>query len=258
MNNNQNINKEMSRSFVKFGLFIIALTAVVFLAKTFALGYYKVRLYDTYENCTVSTSTKTVRGSKGSTKTKYYVKVVCKDPELLAKNKADTQEGEEASQKESRMKVKINYEDHNSNKSDNDEDAEEEVLFSGYVSRAYYKHFLNYDDSKIAMYTTDWGRHFPVWDRNCSVTEAEKQYRQLDPPVLWQTLYCFGLGVGLFSLIMGIKAKKTSTNYSNDRVYESEFRFENTEDALVGMAHARIQREKADEYRRRHNRYRRY
>lgn len=245
MNNNQNINKEMSRSFAKFGLIVLLLTGVFFAGKSF-LGYTKVRMYDTYNCCTVSTSTRTVRTSKGGSKTEYHVKVVCKDPEMLDKKKAAAQENKDSAKKDSRMKVKIKY-DNNNNASDYDEkDLEEEVLFSAYVPREYYKHFRDYKDTKVTIFTTDWGRRFPVWKPGCNEVEAEREYRKLDPPVLWEILYAIGIGVGVLSLIMGLRTKRTADNYSDDRVYEPDFRFSSTEDALAGMAHARIQREKEE------------
>ena len=82
MNNNQNINREMSRSYFKIGLFIICITLAVFAYKT-AFGYTKVKLYETYDNCTVTTSSKHHRTSKGGTATTYYVKVVREDPDYV-------------------------------------------------------------------------------------------------------------------------------------------------------------------------------
>jgi len=87
----------MSRSYFKIGMFIICITLAVFAYKT-AFGYTKVKLYETYDNCTVTTSSKHHRTSKGGTATTYYVKVVREDPDYAA-DKADEAEKKNAEKK---------------------------------------------------------------------------------------------------------------------------------------------------------------
>ncbi|MCR5540599.1 MAG: hypothetical protein K6F71_07255 [Ruminococcus sp.] len=247
MNNNQNVNKEMSRSFGKFGLVVICLTLAVFLYKTM-FGYTKVKMYETYDNCTVTTHSKVIRDSDGDRITKYYVKVVREDPGYVSGAVKETKK--ETQQKDSRMKVNITYRDDEDEK-DSDGTAE---LFSESVPYEYYKLFRNYKSSRVTMYTTDWGRHYPVSLAGCDKTKAEHEYRKLDPPLFtWMVLGFFGF-IGIMSMSLSLKSKSVADNYSGDRVYESHFEFSNTEDALVGMAHARIQREKDEERRRRERR----
>jgi len=82
----------MSRSYFKIGMFIICIALAVFAYKT-AFGYTKVKLYETYDNCTVTTSSKYHRTSKGGTSTTYYVKVVREDPDYDA-HKAEKKNAE--------------------------------------------------------------------------------------------------------------------------------------------------------------------
>lgn len=251
MNNNQNINREMSRSYFKIGMFIICITLAVFAYKT-AFGYTKVKLYETYDNCTVTTSSKHHRTSKGGTATTYYVKVVREDPDYDA-DKADKAEKKTQKKEEGRMKVNINYRD----ESDSDNDGKT-VLFSDIVPYEYYKLFRNYKSSKVTMYTTDWGRHYPVSQLKCNSKKAEREYRKLDPPTGTQFLLGIFGAIGLLNIFLGLKSKSVADNYSSDRVYEPGFTFSDKEDALVMMAHARIQREKEEERRRRERRDRGY
>ena len=243
MNNNQNINRELSKSYFKFGLVVICITLAVFAYKSF-FGYRDVRMYETYDNCTVTTSSKQHRGSKGAMITTYYVKVVCEDPAIVSSEADDTDE--ETQPKESRMKVNINY-----NSESDSEKEDKAVLFSDHVPYEYYKLFRNYNSSKVTMYTTDWGRHYPVSTVDCDKAKAERDYRKLDPPTGTQFLLGIFGAIGLLNIFLGLKSKSVADNYSSDRVYVPDFAFKDKEDALAGMAHARIQREKEEEYRRR-------
>ena len=254
MYNEQNINKEMSRSFRKFGLILICIALAVFGYKTY-FGFTDVRFYETYDNCTVKTSTKKYRTSKGRTGTRYYVKVINNDPSLVQDTEEDDYDEEEAMKKDSRMKVKINYSDEVKNSKKTKEDP---VLFSSAVPRNYYMLFRDYKGSKVTMYTTDWGRHYPVSTVDCSKSTAEREYRKLDPPTTWYFLLGAIAFIGLLNLSFGSQTKRVANNYSSDRAYEPEFAFSDREDALVGMATARIRREKEEEYRRKRRRHGRF
>lgn len=242
MNNDQNINKQMSRSFGKFGLVVILITLAVFAYKT-AFGYTKVRLYETYGNCTVTTDSKEHRSSDGDRVTTYYVKVICEDPDFVSKA-ADEKKTEP--KEEGRMKVNINYRD----ESDSEKDGKT-VLFSDTVPYEYYKLFRNYKSSRVTMYTTDWGRHYPVSTVGCGTKKAEREYRKLDPPYATHLMLGVFGAIGLICMSLSFNSKRVADNYSGDRVYEPNFDFATKEDVLAGMAHARIRREKEEERRRR-------
>ena len=252
MNNDvQNINRDMGRSFSKFGLILICIALAVFGYKYF-FGFRDVRLYETYDNCTVKTWTEQHRDSEGDLSTYYYVKVVREDPDHVPGIADDDHKKEKAQPKDSRMKVKIDYKDNEDVKKDQDSNT---VLFSDSVPRSYYMLFTNYQNPRVTMYTTDWGRHYPVSTVGCSKKNAELEYRKLDPPTSWYFLVGALAFIGFLNLSLGAQNRRVANNYSSDRVYEPEFAFSDREDALVGMATARIRREKEEEYRRKRRKH---
>ena len=71
-----------------------------------------------------------------------------------------------------------------------------------------------------SIISTSWGRKFPVKNIECTQTQAEHEYRKLDPPIFWYGLYIAGAAIGMLMLASGLKASKTARNYSVKSAYE--------------------------------------
>lgn len=262
MNEAARMNGDMSRSYLKIGIIVLLVTAVIFIGKTL-VGYERVTYYATMDNCTVTTKAKTVRMSRGN-RTFYYVRVThlkgAGDVSIDFDKLYDLDE---------------DYDIYN----DSIEDSEEELLFYCEVPYSYYKKFENYHNGTVTFYKDTDGIYYPVYSVDCTRAEAEHAYRQLAPPYGWYLLYALALMFGLLCFYLSIHAKRASDTYNElTTPYQHPFQqmqqgqpmqptqmgqpmqINTPEDALSYMATERIRREKAQErashYRRGRNRYR--
>ena len=242
MNSVEQMNKNLSRSSAKAGIFFIGLAVLVFLLKSFT-GYTNVTKVGTYDKCSVITYSEEYRSSRGGSYRVYYMEISQKVDKELETDFSKIYEDPE------------NYNIFEESEKNSDGDVEEKVLFKRTVPYLMYRKFDSYDLDKVTLYKTSWGRIFPVDKPSCGRAEAERIYRLYDPPVLWYAFYAGNIILGLILLSTARKSKKTAENYDAGKVYEPEFKFDCTEDALVGLAHARIQREKAEALRQRKRRY---
>ena len=247
MNTSYQVNRELSRSFGKFGMIVLAITLVMFIVKSFT-GYYSVTKGETYDNCVVRTSEEVYHSSRGGTSITYYVTVI--------QNVDDNSDFDFSKIYEEGEEYDINSAYDLKDKS---EKSDTKVLFNCAVPKEYYKLFVYNKSSKVTFYNTSFGRTYPVSTNTCGNKQAQREYTKLDPPVFWYGFYFVGLLVGLFSLRLFIGSKKTSENYDGSKVYEPPVSFEDSEDALEAMAVMRIRQDKAQMYREqnRYNRYRR-
>ncbi|MBQ8965304.1 hypothetical protein [Ruminococcus sp.] len=94
------------------------------------------------------------------------------------------------------------------------------LLFYEKVPVWYYDDFTSYTAKHVTFYQTSWGRKFPVKNIECTQTQAEHEYRKLDPPIFWYGLYIAGAAIGMLMLASGLKASKTARNYSVKSAYE--------------------------------------
>lgn len=266
MNEAANMNNDMGRSFFKFGIIALIVTAVLFIGKSL-VGYERVTYYATIDNCTVRTWSNYRRMSRGS-KTFYYISV--------SHTKTDTE-------------VSIDFDKLYDLDEDYDIysegiDTEEEMLFRCEVPYMYYRKFENYRGSKVTFYKDTDGIYFPVFSVDSDRASAERAYRMLVPPYHWYLLYAIGALVGLVSIYLGIQAKRAANSYSElttpyqqpfgqqnqqpfgQQQYQQPFgqqshtQINTPEDALSYMATQRIRREKMEERmeRRNRSRYRRF
>lgn len=84
-------------------------------------------------------------------------------------------------------------------------------------SKRYYKDFLDYNGKNVELsfYKTDSGIIFPVHKLHADEHEAEIEYRHIDPPTLWYSLYTVGTILSVAFITMGLKANHTAANYKN-------------------------------------------
>ena len=217
-----NINRGMSRSFLKTGIVCLAAAAGIFTYKNFT-GYTKVTKVATYNNCKVVTwaETNTVNGGN-----LYYVEAI-----KLNRDRAEIDFD--------RFYNDAGYDVYNDSISKDDT---ETVLFQGSVSWTHLKHFINYSDNKLTVYKTDKGKEFPVYDVDCDAREAEREYRRIDRPVRWYTLYAVLSVLGIFCLVNYYKQAKVARNFENENYqFVPQKGYETLEG---GIASLNIEREK--------------
>ncbi|MBR1864680.1 MAG: hypothetical protein IJ806_11405 [Ruminococcus sp.] len=138
---------------------------------------------------------------------------------------------------------------------------QESLHFKASVTKSYFRAFQNYRADYVSFFKNENGQYFPTYRLNCSLHEAEREYRAIEEPILWYILYGVILVIGLINVSVGLSARRTKQNYTGERtVPVSTFSGADREDALEAMAVARIRREKAEERmaQNRRHRYRRF
>lgn len=106
-------------------------------------------------------------------------------------------------------------------------DTEEwETVFESYVRHGFYQGFEEYDLSDVTFYETGWGQIFPVCRLNCSDKEAEREYRKMNPPILWYFFYWMGFVSGVICCCIGSSGRDPAKNYIDNTVYEVPVNFE--------------------------------
>lgn len=201
------MNKEIGRSFFKMGAVILAIVLLIFGFKSL-FGYTKVEKVGTLSGCRVSTrmdtkETKRRRHGHGArTKHEYHIYYVTVTYEA------------EKSEVSSDLYAKFGIDPNSPDSIDGK--TMKYVIFYRSVEKGFYERFSTFGTDTITFFKTKEGTVFPVYKYDSTEREAEKVYRDIDPPYFWYWVYNIGLGLAGICFILGFSGRRTAKNYSTD------------------------------------------
>ncbi len=175
MNEAAKLNSGFAVRYLSTGAAFIIMAVLLFVYKNYT-GYSDVEFYRTVYNCTVETRTETVRTY--STRHRRYTTYYY---------------------------VKVINEEENL-----------KITTSG--SKEYYRHFLLMDqreNNTVTFYKDKYGKAFPVYQINCNEKEAERIYRQINPPIMWYMLFGILAMIGAVFVIIGLGSNRVAARYMN-------------------------------------------
>ncbi len=179
MNVEIKINAKLAKMFMDIGVIIFLITLVIFIFKD-ATGYEKVTFFHNYENCSVTTK-----------KESYY--------------RANPSRRRRHGGLHYNYYVTVTNSEHN-------------IDFQCKCTKSYYNKFLAYnkrDDVKLTFYKTEDNVIFPVYEFGCGKKEAEREWREANPPTSWHLFYAIGFFSGFILIGISLKSTFKSKNYAD-------------------------------------------
>lgn len=188
------------------GLVLLAIVLLIFGYKNI-FGYTKVEKVCTLSGCSVKTNRDVYttrrrhRRHGARVRHKHYIYYVSVTYEA----------------KKSEISSELSSIGVDPNKPDSvDGDKMQYVIFDRTVQKKFYDRFSSFGTDTITFFKTKDGTIFPVYKYDSTDREAEKVYRDVNPPNFWYWVYNIGLGLAGICFILGLSGIRTSKNYSNN------------------------------------------